>query len=278
MQFLRGFLNRLAILAVLVRHGLPGHSACICRRRSSCRATVASMPKPSAPTSPGTDKGDVNQAIKDLYATGLFSDVRVSRGGGTIVVTVVENSVINRVAFEGNSKIKGDAARPGESSRSRAAPTRPPSCRPTSSASRTSIAARAAATPRSPRAPSTCPTAGSTWSSRSTRATRPASRPSTSSATRPIPNGRLRGLMQTTEMNLLSFFKTSDVYDPDRIAGGRGTDPPLLPEERLRRFPHRRLGREVRSGRGRLHHHHHGRGRPAVHGRRRARSNRISPT
>ena len=38
---------------------------------------------------------------------------------------------------------------------------------------------------------------------------------------------KLRGLMQTTEMNLLSFFKTSDVYDPDKIAAGRGTDPPL---------------------------------------------------
>ncbi|MBF9232535.1 outer membrane protein assembly factor BamA [Microvirga alba] len=33
-----------------------------------------------------------------------------------------------------------------------------------------------------------------------------------------ISSSRLRGLMQTTEMNLLSFLKTSDVYDPDRIA------------------------------------------------------------
>jgi Outer membrane protein/protective antigen OMA87 len=31
-------------------------------------------------------------------------------------------------------------------------------------------------------------------------------------------SGKLRDLMQTTEMNFLSFFKTSDVYDPDRIA------------------------------------------------------------
>ena len=30
-------------------------------------------------------------------------------------------------------------------------------------------------------------------------------------------SGKLRDLMQTTEMNYLSFFKTSDVYDPDRI-------------------------------------------------------------
>src|SRR5262249_32949027 len=31
-------------------------------------------------------------------------------------------------------------------------------------------------------------------------------------------SGRLRDLMQTTEMNFLSFFKTSHFYDPDRIA------------------------------------------------------------
>ncbi|HLM39084.1 MAG TPA: outer membrane protein assembly factor BamA [Microvirga sp.] len=33
-----------------------------------------------------------------------------------------------------------------------------------------------------------------------------------------VSSGRLRGVMQTTETNLLSFLKTSDVYDPDRIA------------------------------------------------------------
>lgn len=33
-----------------------------------------------------------------------------------------------------------------------------------------------------------------------------------------ISSGRLRGIMQTTETNLLSFLKSTDVYDPDRIA------------------------------------------------------------
>ena len=33
-----------------------------------------------------------------------------------------------------------------------------------------------------------------------------------------VSNYRLHSLMQTTEMNLLSWFKTSDVYDPDRLA------------------------------------------------------------
>ena len=33
-----------------------------------------------------------------------------------------------------------------------------------------------------------------------------------------ISNYRLHSLMQTTEMNFMSWFKTSDVYDPDRLA------------------------------------------------------------
>jgi len=48
-------------------------------------------------------KGD--QAIKALFATGLFADVSVEPQGSTLVVHVVENPVINQVAFEGNSEI-----------------------------------------------------------------------------------------------------------------------------------------------------------------------------
>ncbi len=33
-----------------------------------------------------------------------------------------------------------------------------------------------------------------------------------------VSSGRLRGIMQTTETNILSFLKSTDVYDPDRIA------------------------------------------------------------
>ncbi len=48
----------------------------------------------------------VDEGIKAMYATGLFRDVRVSRQGGRLVVTVVENDVINRVVFEGNRRLK----------------------------------------------------------------------------------------------------------------------------------------------------------------------------
>lgn len=59
-------------------------------------------------TAPGErlDNTKIDEAVKALYATGLFEDVRVTRSGGRIIVTVVENQVINRVNFEGNRKIK----------------------------------------------------------------------------------------------------------------------------------------------------------------------------
>ncbi len=48
----------------------------------------------------------VNQSITALFATGLFSDVRIERNGATVVVTVVENPVINQIAFEGNKQVE----------------------------------------------------------------------------------------------------------------------------------------------------------------------------
>lgn len=51
----------------------------------------------------------ISAGIDALYATGLFSDVNVSQQGGRLVVRVSENEVINRIAFEGNKKIKDEA-------------------------------------------------------------------------------------------------------------------------------------------------------------------------
>src|SRR5206468_1972225 len=51
---------------------------------------------------------DVDDSVKALVETGLFSDVRINQRGGDLVVTVTENPVINEVAFEGNKKFKDD--------------------------------------------------------------------------------------------------------------------------------------------------------------------------
>ena len=47
----------------------------------------------------------IDESIKALFQTGLFSDVRIFRRGSSLVVQVVENPIINKVGFEGNSDL-----------------------------------------------------------------------------------------------------------------------------------------------------------------------------
>lgn len=55
----------------------------------------------------------LDQALKDLYATELFSDVVITGAEtGNIVVTVQENPVINRIVIEGERRIKEDKILP----------------------------------------------------------------------------------------------------------------------------------------------------------------------
>jgi outer membrane protein insertion porin family len=51
----------------------------------------------------------IDRSLKGLFATGLFADVTLRRDGDTLVVRVVENPIINRIAFEGNSKFDDKA-------------------------------------------------------------------------------------------------------------------------------------------------------------------------
>lgn len=48
------------------------------------------------------DRQAIDVALKNLFNTGFFADVKLVRSGNDLVVRVVENPVINRVAFEGN--------------------------------------------------------------------------------------------------------------------------------------------------------------------------------
>jgi outer membrane protein insertion porin family len=69
-------------------------------------ATIRSYFKPG----PGgrLDQGHIDDGLKALIETGLFQDVKINQAGGRVVVTVVENPVIGRVAFEGNKKVKDE--------------------------------------------------------------------------------------------------------------------------------------------------------------------------
>lgn len=52
------------------------------------------------------DSARIGAAIRALYKTGFFEDVRVGRQDGILVVTVVERPAINKLTFTGNKDIK----------------------------------------------------------------------------------------------------------------------------------------------------------------------------
>ena len=64
--------------------------------REHFRAAPDALSAPSA----------INAALKELYATGLFEDVKIVPSGARLIVTVVEAPVIDRLRFEGNKQLK----------------------------------------------------------------------------------------------------------------------------------------------------------------------------
>ena len=55
---------------------------------------------------------NADQALKDLYATELFSDVQIRNENGNVVIEVKENPVVNRIVLEGNKRIKEEKITP----------------------------------------------------------------------------------------------------------------------------------------------------------------------
>jgi len=86
------------------------------------QATVLSY----LPLQPGDtiDSEQLDLALKALYRTDLFADVRITAVSGEVTVEVVENPIINRVIFEGNRGLKEDKLREEVTLRPRAIFTR----------------------------------------------------------------------------------------------------------------------------------------------------------
>ena len=56
----------------------------------------------------GTSAAEVQAGLEALKASGRFSNVSATRRGDHVIIRVSQGNLINRVAFEGNSKIKTD--------------------------------------------------------------------------------------------------------------------------------------------------------------------------
>ncbi|MGI4950885.1 MAG: outer membrane protein assembly factor BamA [Janthinobacterium lividum] len=57
------------------------------------------------------DPDRIDRSLKTLFATGLFQDVTINRDGQSLTVKVIENPIVNRIAFEGNRKLTDEQLR-----------------------------------------------------------------------------------------------------------------------------------------------------------------------
>ncbi|MDH4387068.1 MAG: outer membrane protein assembly factor BamA [Caulobacter sp.] len=57
------------------------------------------------------DAARIDLALKTLFRTELFADVKIDLQDGDLNIRVVENPIINKVVFEGNSSVKDDKIR-----------------------------------------------------------------------------------------------------------------------------------------------------------------------
>jgi outer membrane protein insertion porin family len=166
------------------------------------------------------DNASIDDGLKALIETGLFQDVQISRPGGRIVVTVIENPVINRIAFEGNKKVKDEQLSAEIQSKPRGTLSRP---MVQSDAQRIVEIYRhsgrydVTVTPEMIDQPNnrvdlifTIHEGGKT----SVKSINFVGNSYYSSY-------RLKDIIKTHESNLLSFLGGNDVYDPDRVEADR---------------------------------------------------------
>jgi outer membrane protein insertion porin family len=166
------------------------------------------------------DNAAIDDGLKALIETGLFQDVRISRPGGKIVVTVIENPVINRIAFEGNKKVKDDQLSAEIQSKPRGTLSRP---MVQSDAQRIVEIYRHAGrydvtvTPEMIDRPNNRVDLVFTIQEGAKTSVESIEFVGNSFYS----SYRLKDIIKTHESNLLSFLGGNDVYDPDRVEADR---------------------------------------------------------
>lgn len=168
----------------------------------------------------GSGAAQIDEGLKGLYATGLFQDIQIRQAGGRLIVTVVENPVINRIAFEGNIKAKDEQLTAEIQSKPRGTLSRPIVQSDTQriiETYRRNGRYNVRVVPKIIELPNNRVdlvfeiTEGKKTGVKQIRFV----------GNRYYSDYRLKDVIKTTESNILSFLKTSDVYDPDRIEADR---------------------------------------------------------
>jgi outer membrane protein insertion porin family len=172
--------------------------------------------------SPGErlDAAKIDAALKALYASGLFEDVHITQSGGHIIVTVVESPVINRLAFEGNHRMKDEQLQEEIQSKARDSLSRP---RVQADTQRiVEVYHRngrfdVTVTPQIIERPNNrvdlifVVNEGEKTGVKSINFI----------GNKTYSSWRLKEVIKTAQSNFLSFLQTTDVYDPDRMEADR---------------------------------------------------------
>lgn len=167
------------------------------------------------------DQGAIDDGLKALIETGLFQDVRINRGaGGQIVVSVVENPVIGRIAFEGNKKIKDEQLTSEVQSKARGTFSRAMVQSDTlriAEIYRRSGRYDVRVTPEIIEQPNNRVDLIFTVEEGAKTGVKSIEFVGNSA----FSSYRLRDVIKTHESNLLSFLASNDIYDPDRVEADR---------------------------------------------------------
>ena len=171
---------------------------------------------------PGGSLGQaqIDDGLKALIETGLFQDVRINQQGGRIVVTVVENAVIGRIAFEGNKKVKDEQLSAEIQSKPRGTFSRPvvqSDAQRIAEIYRRSGRYDVRVTPEIIEQPNNRVDLVFTI----VEGTKTGVRSIDFVGNVAYSSYRLRDIIKTRESNLLSFLGGADVYDPDRVEADR---------------------------------------------------------
>jgi outer membrane protein insertion porin family len=163
---------------------------------------------------------DINAGIKALYESGLFQSIHVAVQGNRLIVTVAEAQVIDRVAFEGNYRIKDNQLQQEIQSKARGTlslPTVQADTERIIDIYRQQGRWNTTVTPKIIQRPN----------NRVDLIFRIHEGDKTGVASinfvgnHAFPSWRLKDVIKTEVSNLLSFLQTTDVYDPDRIEADR---------------------------------------------------------
>jgi outer membrane protein insertion porin family len=166
------------------------------------------------------DQASTDDGLKALIETGLFQDVKINTSGGHLVVTVVENPVIGRIAFEGNKKIKDEQLTAEIQSKARGTLSRP---MVQSDAQRIAEIYRHSGrydiqvNPEIIEQPNNRVDLVFTI----TEGSKTGVKAIDFIGNVAYSSYRLRDIIKTRESNLLSFLGGADTYDPDRVEADR---------------------------------------------------------